>query len=174
MLVWACWKPTVRPGRNYNRSLKCLGLETKNQAQKLGGAATIHTFIPLSIKMLKTMNEPSSNEVEKERSPFPGGSFSFLRDSVFSVEMVDLSSGCTSETGRRPAACWKMSNCPQAGTRHLGELDPPSRELFPPSVPIVRITLWTAHLVIWSSRGNRHVRSVLLLGRQKLEKSPKL
>lgn len=87
------------------------------------------------------MNEPSSNEAGKERSPFPGGLFLFLRDSVLSIEKVDVSFGCTSETGCRPAVCWKMSNCSQADTWHLGKLDPPLRELFPPCVLIVRITL---------------------------------
>lgn len=39
-------------------------------AQRLGGTATMHVFTLLSIKMLTAMDEPSFNQVGKERSPF--------------------------------------------------------------------------------------------------------
>lgn len=137
-------------------------------AQRLGGTATIHTFILLSIKTLTAMNEPSLTRWGRKGVLFPEGLFLFPRDAVLLIEKSKgRSFGYILETGPRPVVRWKMSNCSQSGTRHLWKLDPHSRDLLSPSVLVVRITMWTAHLVIWSSRSDRQIQSVLLMRKQK-------
>lgn len=155
-------RATVRPGGNDNQWL-FLGCHL---SQRLGGAATTHTSILLPAKMLMTRNEASEwggegkvSISQKVCSHFPEAQCHQQKSLK-----AGFSFGCTLETRPWPAVWGKISNSLSLAS---GKTWPFFGELFSPLCPD-RIKVWTALLLLWSSRSNEQVPSVLLL----LQQSP--
>lgn len=77
---------------------------------------------------------------------------------------AEFSFGCALETRPWPAVWWEISNS-QSGVWHLGNPGHSLGELCSLLCP-GGIKVWTALLVLWSSRSNEQVPTVLLLAKQ--------
>lgn len=126
-------------------------------AQRLGGAATRHTSILLPAKSSEWGGEGKVPISQKVCSHFPEAQCHQQKSLK-----AGFSFGCTVETRPWPAVWWKISNSLSLAS---GKTWPFFGELFSPLCPD-GIKVWTALLLLWSSRSNEQVPSVLLLLQQ--------
>lgn len=134
-------------------------------AQRLGGAATAHTSVLLPAKMLMARNEASEWGGEGKDSISQKVCSHFPETQCHQQKSLKagFSFGCALETRPWPAVWWEISNS-QSGAWHLGKPGHSLGELcFPLCLDGIK---WPALLVLWSSRSNGQVPTVLLLAKQ--------
>lgn len=143
-LTWKKWQPVAVPWLSaWHRGLEGLAQGTHPscclpKCSEWGGEGKV----PISQKVCSHFPEAQCHQQKSLKAGF--------------------SFGCTVETRPWPAVWWKTSNSLSLAS---GKTWPFFGELFSPLCPD-GIKVWTALLLLWSSRSNEQVPSVLLLLQQ--------